>query len=59
MWRNINYHYFTTIADLIHAHNEQIRQRAIDDVKEFLRQKALEENEDESEDESEDENEDE
>ena len=57
-WLDINHLYFTTIADLIHNHNEYIRQKAIEEVKECIRQKELEEN-DESEDESEDENEDE
>ena len=56
-WLDVNYRYFRTIANLIHDHNEYIRQKALEKFKEHIRQKALEKNENESEDESEDESE--
>ena len=52
MWLEANCLFFNANADAINYHNEKIRRKAIDNVKEFLKQKALEENEDESEDEN-------
>ena len=53
MWLEANCLFFNAIADAINYHNEQIRKKAIDDVKEFLKQKTIQENEDESESEDE------
>ena len=39
MWLEANCMFFNAIADAIFYHNEQIRQKAIDEVKEFLKQK--------------------
>ena len=50
MWLEANCVFFNAIADAIHQHNEQIRQKAIEDFQES-------ESEDESEDKSEDEDE--
>ena len=64
MWLESNCLFFNAIADAINHRNEQIRQKAIDEVKEFLKQKDESESEDESgnegdnESESEDESED-
>ena len=53
MWLEANCLFFNAIADAINYHNEQIRQKAIEDVKKLLKQKDESESEDESEDESE------
>ena len=50
MWLETNCLFFGAIADLIHAHNEQIRKKAIEEYNE-----SLINDEDESEDESKDE----
>ena len=52
MWLEANCLFFNAIADAINYHNEQKRQKAINDVKELLKQKDESESEDESEDES-------
>ena len=57
MWLEANCLFFNAIADAINEHNEQIRQKAIDDVMKFLKQKAIDENEDASDNASEDESE--
>ena len=54
-WLDVNYPYFSTIADLIHDHNEYIRQKALEELKEHKRQDENKESEAESEDENEDE----
>ena len=53
MWLEANCLFCNAIADATTYHNEQMRQNAIDDVKEFLKQKTFEENEDETESEDE------
>ena len=53
MWLEANCLFFNAIADAINYHNEQTRQKAIEDVKKLLKQKDESESEDESEDESE------
>ena len=54
MWLEANCVFFNAIADAIHQHNEQIRQKAIEDFKEVESEgKSESESEDESEDESE------
>ena len=53
MWLEANCLFFNAIADTINYHNEQIRQKAIGDFNEFLKQKEESESEDESEDGSE------
>ena len=45
--------FFNVIADAINYHNDQIRQKAVEDFKEFINQKDESESEDETEDESE------
>ena len=58
IWLKTHHLLFDAIIDAINEHDEQIKQKMIEEVKECIRRKELEEN-DESEDESEDENEDE
>ena len=53
MWLEANCLFFNAIADAIHQHNEEIRQKAIDEAKELLKQNDESESEDESEDEGE------
>ena len=57
MWLEANCLFFNAIADAIHQHNEEIRQKAIDEAKELLKQNYESESKDESKDESEDEGE--
>ena len=57
MWLEANCLFFNAIADAIHQHNEEIRQKAIDEAKASLKQNDESESEDQSEDESEDESE--
>ena len=45
--------FVNAIADAIHQHNEEIRQKAIDEAKKLLKQNDESESEDESEDEGE------
>ena len=52
MWLEANCMFFKAIADAINHHNEQLRQKAVKDFREFLKQKD-EESEDESATESE------
>ena len=47
-WLEANCIFLNAIADAINHHNEQIRQKAIDEAKEFLTQKDESESEDES-----------
>ena len=49
MWLEANCMFFNAIADAINQHNEQIRQKAIVEVKEFLKQKDESKSKDESE----------
>ena len=49
MWLETNRLFFGAIADLVHAHNEQIRKKTIEEYNEFL----INDDEVESEDESE------
>ena len=35
MWLKANFLFFNAIADAIHQHDEQIRQKAIDEFKEY------------------------
>ena len=49
MWLEANCMFFKAIADAINHQNEQIRQKAIDEAKEFLKQKDECESGDESE----------
>ena len=53
MWLEANFIFVNAIADAINYHNEQIRQKAIDEAKEFLKQKDESESDDESDNESE------
>ena len=53
MWLEANCIFVNAIADAINYHNEQLRQKAIDEAKEFLKQKDESESEDESDNESE------
>ena len=53
MWFEANCMFFKAIADAINHHNEQIRHKAVEDFKEFLKQKDESESEDESDNESE------
>ena len=39
MWLEANCVFFNAIANAIHQHNEEIRQKAIDEAKELLKQK--------------------
>ena len=55
-WLEANHLFFCAIIDAINEHDEQIKQKVIENVKELIRKNT---NEDESEDESENENEDE
>ena len=50
MWLEANCVFFNAIADAIHQHNEEIKQKPIDEAKES---KSEDESEDEGEDESE------
>ena len=52
-WLEANRLFFTAIADAIHQHNEQIRQKAIEDFKEAEESESDSESEDEGELESE------
>ena len=49
MWLEANCVFFNAIADAIHQHNEQIKQKAIEELNEY---KDESESEDEGEDES-------
>ena len=53
MWLEANCLFFTTIADGIHQHNEQIRLKAFEEAKELLKENDEDESEDEGEDEDE------
>ena len=55
MWLDVNLLFFDAIADVIHQHNEQMRQKAIEEYEDANESEG--ESEDESEDENEDENE--
>ena len=57
LWLEANCLFFNAIADAIHQHNEQMRQKAIEEVNELLKQNDESESGDKSEDENEDEGE--
>ena len=59
MWLEANRLFFNAIIDTINEHDEQIRQKAVEDFKEVLRRSCLRRNKDENEEESEVESEDE